>query len=70
LAISLTLLLIQILSTSNLAPKNSVVERNTDKPSGRGNRHGAQTGGVLGISGSHATPGSGTAQNTAGEYFE
>ena len=36
---------------------------------GRGNRHGAATGvaaGITGASGSHATPGSGTAQNTAG----
>jgi len=35
---------------------------------GRGNRHGASTGGILGASGSHATPGSGTAQNTAGPH--
>jgi hypothetical protein len=35
---------------------------------GRGNRHGANTGGVFGTSGSHATPGSGTAQNTAGPH--
>lgn len=33
---------------------------------GRGNRHGAATGGILGTAGSHATPGSGTTQNTAG----
>jgi len=33
-----------------------------------GNRHGAQTGGVFGTSGSQATPGSGTAQNTAGPH--
>jgi len=34
-----------------------------------GNRHGASTrGGVFGTSGSHATPGSGTAQNTAGPH--
>jgi len=38
---------------------------------GRGNRHGATNGGnrgILGASGSHATPGSGTAQNTAGPH--
>jgi len=35
---------------------------------GRGNRHGATTGGITGASGSHATPGSGTAQNTAGPH--
>lgn len=35
---------------------------------GRGNRHGAATGGILGASGSHATPGSGTAQNTGGPH--
>lgn len=35
---------------------------------GRGNRHGASTGGIMGASGSHATPGSGTAQNTAGPH--
>jgi len=35
---------------------------------GRGNRHGAATGGVFGASGSHATAGSGTAQNTAGPH--
>jgi len=35
---------------------------------GRGNRHGAAKGGVFGAAGSHATPGSGTAQNTAGPH--
>jgi hypothetical protein len=35
---------------------------------GRGNRQGAATGGIIGTSGSHATPGSGTAQNTAGPH--
>jgi len=35
---------------------------------GRGNRHGAPTGGIVGASGSHATAGSGTAQNTAGPH--
>jgi hypothetical protein len=36
--------------------------------SSTGNRHGASTGGIMGASGSHATPGSGTAQNTAGPH--
>jgi len=35
---------------------------------GRGNRHGAATGGIFGAAGSHATPGRGTAQNTAGPH--
>ena len=35
---------------------------------GRGNRRGAATGGIMGAPGSHATPGSGTAQNTAGPH--
>ena len=34
----------------------------------KGNRHGAHKGGLMGASGSHATPGSGTAQNTAGPH--
>ncbi|RFU29810.1 hypothetical protein B7463_g6525, partial [Scytalidium lignicola] len=34
----------------------------------RGNRSNANTGGVFGTTGSHATPGSGTAQNTAGPH--
>jgi len=34
---------------------------------GRGNNHGAIHGGLMG-SGTHATPGSGTAQNTAGPH--
>jgi len=54
---------------SNLANKlNPLVDSDLD---GRGNRHGAGTqsgGGILGQSGSHATPGSGTAQNTAGPH--
>ncbi|PMD25499.1 hypothetical protein NA56DRAFT_642489 [Hyaloscypha hepaticicola] len=37
--------------------------------SSTGNRHGASThGGLFGSSGTHATPGSGTAQNTAGPH--
>jgi len=36
---------------------------------GRGNRHGANTtSNTFGTSGSHATAGSGTAQNTAGPH--
>lgn len=54
---------------SNLANKaDPRVDSDLD---GRGNRHGASTGasaGVFGASGSHATAGSGTAQNTAGPH--
>jgi len=51
---------------SNLANKaDPRVDSDLD---GRGNRHGAATGGILGASGSHATAGSGTAQNTAGPH--
>jgi hypothetical protein len=49
---------------SNLA--NKVDPRVDSDLDGRGNRTGAHTGGLIGTSGSHATPGSGTAQNTAG----
>ena len=35
---------------------------------GRGNQEGAVKDGVLGASGSYATPGSGTARNTAGPH--
>jgi len=51
---------------SNLA--NKVDPRVDSDLSGSGNRHGAATGGVFGTSGSHATAGSGTAQNTAGPH--
>jgi len=51
---------------SNLA--NKVDPRVDSDLDGRGNRHGAATGGILGTSGSHATAGSGTAQNTAGPH--
>jgi len=51
---------------SNLA--NKVDPRVDSDLDGRGNRHGAATGGIMGASGSHATPGSGTAQNTAGPH--
>merc|ERR1711964_339194 len=51
---------------SNLANKaDPRVDSDLD---GKGNRHGANTGGVFGASGSHATAGSGTAQNTAGPH--
>jgi hypothetical protein len=51
---------------SNLANKaDPRVDSDLDS---RGNRHGASTGGVFGASGSHATAGSGTAQNTAGPH--
>jgi len=51
---------------SNLA--NKVDPRVDSDLDGRGNRHGASTGGILGASGSHATRGSGTAQNTDGPH--
>jgi hypothetical protein len=51
---------------SNLA--NAADPRVDSDLSNTGNRHGAATGGVLGAHGSHATPGSGTAQNTAGPH--
>lgn len=51
---------------SNLA--NKVDPRVDSDLDGKGNRHGAATGGILGASGSHATAGSGTAQNTAGPH--
>jgi len=51
---------------SNLANKaDPRVDSDLDS---KGNRHGAATGGILGAHGSHATPGSGTAQNTAGPH--
>jgi len=51
---------------SNLA--NKLDPRVDSDLDGRGNRVGAPTGGIVGASGSHATPGSGTAQNTAGPH--
>jgi hypothetical protein len=52
---------------SNLA--NKVDPRVDSDLSNTGNRHGASTtGGIFGSSGTHATPGSGTAQNTAGPH--
>jgi hypothetical protein len=59
--------------SSNAGPHDSNVANKVDPRvdsdlDGRGNRHGAATGGILGASGSHATAGSGTAQNTAGPH--
>jgi len=60
-------------NSTNAGPHNSNLANKVDPRvdsdlDGRGNRHGAATGGILGASGSHATPGSGTAQNTAGPH--
>jgi len=62
-----------ISSSTNAGPHQSNVGNKIDPLvdsdlDGRGNRHGASTGGILGASGSHATAGSGTAQNTAGPH--
>jgi len=60
--------------STNAGPHNSNLANKADPRvdsdlDGRGNRHGATTGGgILGASGSHATAGSGTAQNTAGPH--
>jgi len=59
--------------STNAGPHNSNLANKADPRvdsdlDGKGNRHGAHTGGILGASGSHATPGSGTAQNTAGPH--
>lgn len=59
--------------STNAGPHNSNLLNKADPRvdsdlDGRGNRHGASTGGVFGASGSHATAGSGTAQNTAGPH--
>lgn len=60
-------------SSSNAGPHNSNIANKVDPRvdsdlDGRGNRVGASTGGITGAHGSHATPGSGTAQNTAGPH--
>jgi hypothetical protein len=61
-------------SSTNAGPHNSNLANKLDPRvdsdlDGRGNRHGAATrGGAFGASGSYATPGSGTAQNTAGPH--
>jgi hypothetical protein len=62
-----------ISNSTNAGPHNSNLANKADPRvdsdlDGKGNRHGAATGGVFGASGSHATPGSGTAQNTAGPH--
>ncbi|KAE8453947.1 hypothetical protein EG329_007723 [Mollisiaceae sp. DMI_Dod_QoI] len=59
--------------STNAGPHDSNVANKLDPRvdsdlDGRGNRHGAATGGLMGASGSHATAGSGTAQNTAGPH--
>jgi len=59
--------------STNAGPHNSNLLNKADPRvdsdlDGRGNRHGAATGGILGAPGSHATAGSGTAQNTAGPH--
>lgn len=60
-------------NSTNAGPHNSNALNKADPRvdsdlDGRGNRHGASTGGLMGASGSHATAGSGTAQNTAGPH--
>jgi len=64
-----------ISNSTNAGPHNSNLANKVDPRvdsdlSSTGNRHGAHThgGGILGSSGTHATPGSGTAQNTAGPH--
>jgi len=62
-----------ISNSTNAGPHNSNAANKLDPRvdsdlDGRGNRHGAAKGGVFGAAGSHATPGSGTAQNTAGPH--
>ncbi|KAG9229968.1 hypothetical protein BJ875DRAFT_473520 [Amylocarpus encephaloides] len=63
--------------STNAGPHNSNMANKVDPRvdsdlDGRGNRHGATTtgagAGILGAHGSHATAGSGTAQNTAGPH--
>jgi hypothetical protein len=59
--------------STNAGPHDSNIANKADPRvdsdlDNRGNRHGASTGGVFGVSGSHATAGSGTAQNTAGPH--
>jgi len=59
--------------STNAGPHDSNIANKLDPRvdsdlDGRGNRHGAATGGLMGASGSHATAGSGTAQNTAGPH--
>jgi len=61
-------------SSTNAGPHNSNLANKADPRvdsdlDSTGNRHGASThGGILGSSGTHATSGSGTAQNTQGPH--
>jgi len=60
-------------NSTNAGPHDSNVANKLDPRvdsdlDGRGNRHGATDVGVFGASGSHATRGSGTAQNTDGPH--
>lgn len=60
-------------SSTNAGPHDSNVANKMDPRvdsdlDSRGNRQGANTGGIMGASGSHATYGSGTAQNTDGPH--
>jgi len=63
-----------ISNSTNAGPHDSNVANKLDPRvdsdlDSTGNRHGASTrSGAFGVSGSHATPGSGTAQNTAGPH--
>ena len=62
-----------ISSSTNAGPHDSNMANKVDPRvdsdlDSKGNRHGAHKGGLMGASGSHATPGSGTAQNTAGPH--
>jgi len=62
-----------ISNSTNAGPHNSNLANKLDPRvdsdlDHRGNQHGHSTGGVFGASGSHATPGKGTAQNTAGPH--
>jgi len=62
-----------ISTSTNAGPHNSNIANKLDPRvdsdlDGRGNTHGAAKGGIFGAPGSHATPGSGTAQNTAGPH--
>jgi len=62
-----------ISNSTNAGPHNSNLLNKADPTvdsdlSGKGNRTTHGSGGLTGHSGSHATPGSGTAQNTAGPH--
>lgn len=60
-------------NSTNAGPHNSNMANKVDPRvdsdlDGRGGKVGHTVGGLTGASGSHATPGSGTAQNTAGPH--